>query len=206
MSLNFKSTICLVFLSLYLQSWSQDSTQVNTVNVIDNPVGIFSAGVYWANPVGFSFVNDGLDLKPGFALSLRAYVLPHLTVGAHYNFIRGEVKKRRITGNYDRTHIWVLGGTLGYDFNLRSKLDLTLLGGVGSAVYRNKKGSLRFTDRGMALWLTPEFNYSFTSNIAFYVSPEYRYDRLHIDVPEALEKSFKNVSYLSIGAGIRFGF
>lgn len=204
MSLNFKSTVLLVFLFLYLQSWSQDSTQVNMENAVNNAAIIFSAGVYWANPVGFSFVNDGLDLKPGFALNLRAYVLPRFTVGAHYNSMRGEVSNPQVTGNYDRTNIWVFGGTLGYDFSLRPKLDVTLLGGVGSAIYRNKNGSVRFTDRGMALWITPEFAYSFTPGIALYLSPEYRYDRMHIDVPQALNKSFKNVSYLSVGAGVRF--
>lgn len=192
----------LIFFSI--QSWSQDSLQVKTDKISDNPVGSFSAGAYFANSVGSSFVKQGLDVKPGFALSLRAYVLPRLTVGAHYNFMRAEVSNPQITGNYDRTNIWVFGGTLGYEFKLFPKIDLLAIGGVGSAVYRNQKGSVRFTDRGLALWLTPEISYFLTESLAFYLSPEYRYDRMHIDVPQPLERSFKNISYVSLGAGIRF--
>lgn len=81
-----------------------------------------------------------------------------------------------------------------------------MLGGVGSAVYRNRRGNIKFTDRGLALWLTPEVAYSFTQNIALYVTPEYRYDRMNIDTPEALDNSFNNLSYLSVGAGLRFIF
>jgi len=118
--------------------------------------------------------------------------------------MRAEVSNPQITGVYDRTNIWIFGGTLGYEFRLFPNIDLLTLGGVGSAVYRNQKGSIRFTDRGLALWLAPEINYYFTPKIAFYLAPEYRFDRMHIDVPQALESSFKNVFYFSIGAGVRF--
>jgi len=63
--------LSLAFISTFA-CWSQDSLQVKTKKVSESAVGTFSAGIYWANPLGSSFVNEGLDLKPGFALSLRA--------------------------------------------------------------------------------------------------------------------------------------
>ena len=204
MFLNSKAIHFLLLFILCCSLWAQDTTEKEPETPKENAAGIFSIGVYLANPLGHNFVNQGLELNPGFQFNLRAYVLLRFTVGLNYNLVRGEVINTQLTGNYDTAQIRVLGGTLGYKIPVLPKFNLELLGGFGQVTHKNKYGSVIFKDRGFTLWLAPEFSYSFTKSIALYISPELRQDRMNIDVPQSLKSTFKNVGYFSVGAGIRF--
>lgn len=206
MSLSFKILFLAFILGSFVPINAQEKQNEDPKQTENRRLVTASAGGYWAHPLGNSFIENGVDLNIGFAGDLRVYILPRVTLGAHYNFIRGNVVNIEATGNYDHTNLWVLGGTIGYDLNLIPKVNLHFIGGAGTAVYRNQVRNIKFTDRGLALWFAPELTYSFNKNLAFYLALQYRYDRMNIDVPAALENAFNNVNYLSIGAGIRVGF
>ncbi len=204
MFLNSKPIHFIIFFFLCCNIWAQETLEKEPETDKENAAGIFSFGVYIANPLGNNFVNQGLDLKPGFQFNLRVYVLPRFTIGLNYNLVRGDVIDTRLTGNYDTAQIRVMGGTLGYEFPILTKLGLEVMGGFGQVSHKNKHGGIVFKDRGFTLWLAPELSYFFTKSISLYVAPELRYDRMNIDVPQSLESSFKNVPYFSVGAGMRF--
>lgn len=203
MFLNFKQFVVLLVLSIYFPINAQNDPQTEEPQTIERHLGMFSVGAYWLNPIGDNFTKDGLDLSTGFDINLQAYILPRITLGLRYNFVSADVENIQITGNYDESNIWVLGGSLGYEFRPINQLSILVLAGAGSAVYRNRRQSIRFTDRGIAFWLAPEIGYSFTQYIALYIKPEYRYDHMNIDVPNALENSFNKINYISVGAGLR---
>lgn len=166
--------------------------------------GLVNTQLYIPNAIGSNFVSDGMKVKPGFKLSALGRIYPKVLLGVRYSLFEAEVIQPEYTGSYERSRVFLIGGDIGYQFDLLSNLDLIITAGGGYVSYLGIKDDLDFRDSGGAIWLNPEWSYSIFKWLAIMAGVEIRADYLNIKTAPQLEGNFNQVTYLNLGSGLRF--
>lgn len=155
-------------------------------------------------PLGDSFIKEGLDLKLGGELSYNVYLFDKVLVGAGYNWFKGRVINKQVTGNYDRTNVSVIFGTTGYRFFPLKNVELLFTFGLGYVRYMNRIDDLDAYDDGTSYWLSPKVSYQFIKNFSVYTLIDFRRDKLDIQVPNALDDFYNKIYYANVSLGINY--
>ena len=205
MFLNIKTLLCALFISTITfaqQTETNLETESQAQKQTGHKIGNILIGAYFPIAFGNNFVNEGMDLKGGGKIVLKVNTYKTFFVGPYFSFFNGKVTDSDLLGNYDNTANILMGGVVGYDYNIEN-FDISLAAGIGYSVYANRGLGDSFKDTATAVWLSPELSYRFNPYLGVFVAPELRRDFMNIDVPKELEDSFKGVNYFTISFGLR---
>jgi len=211
MFLNIKHYFFLLFIIVFsFQLKAQETRENSTAYAFekDDHYGIIKLGISVPIAFGDNFANKGLHAKLGtnFSILANLFELP-VVIGFHYSVLYQRNENKQQLGNYDSSNAILVGGMAGYQFFERNKIRLLLTAGVGAVSYNNNTpDSIRFSDNGVGVWLTPEVSYHFTKNFGLFFSPTLRRDFLKTDVPAKIEDFFSGANYVNLEAGVRFVF
>ena len=200
----FFTIICLfqgIFMLGQKPGRSTEKKLDSTVNVV-----AISAKAIYALPLNSSYVKDGLELKVGGELSYNIYMFDHYLICAGYNWFKGEVIDKQVTGNYDRTNVSVLFFRTGYRLFPVEDLELLFSFGIGTLRYMNRIDDLDAYDSGFSYWVGPQLTYTFVKGIAVTASVDFRRDKLNIQVPRNFDARYNKIYYANLGMGISFVF
>lgn len=164
--------------------------------------GNINLGLYTPIAFGDNFVNNGMNLKPGIKFSFKVHIVENIFIGNYFSFFNASITNSEITGYYNNTTNYILGGVVGYEQDF-DKWSVFVGLGIGYSIYDNNGIGDNFNDTATALWFNPEINYAFSKRFSAFVSPELRHDFMNIEAPSQIKDNFDHVSYLNIGFGIR---
>ncbi len=201
MYLNFKlGIICVVmamtntFAQELQQNKARTGVYVQLRPSVTHPVAL-----------GNNFLGKAHDLRSGFMGEARVFFPGKYYLGIHGNFFKSEVNDIRLAGNYDRTNVWHNYLTVGYSFLPRtSKFGLDLGGGVGYALYANRKGTIDFHDDGFSIMANMNVGYRLNQILGFGIGAQFSKDFLATETAPEVARFFKNANIVYLSAGLVF--
>ena len=203
----------LAVLSLNLFAQTADDKKLTTKNsdtLTDSKQRYIAYSIGYHNPIpsGNNFIGKGLDGAGGFDFKIQLYIYKQFFIGGALGSSYFNVKDARVLGDYKRTRVAQQFLYFGYEFvpteNFRIGLNASI---IGNSRYKNiksnsayQKDSARLNSYGFYL------SFEFTNQVMIYVDYAYRIDKTNINVPLALENTFRRGTYNQIGIGLKFSF
>ncbi|MGV6831915.1 MAG: hypothetical protein ACWA5P_10220 [bacterium] len=159
-------------------------------------------------PTGDNFIGQGLQGNGGFNFKVQIFVYKEFFVGASLGASYFNVSDQTVVGNYNKTRIAEQYLYVGYEFEPISDFHIGLTASViGSSRYKNTVSESIFQrDSARLMSYGAYFAYEIVDEIQVYLDYNYRIDRTQIDVPNALESTFRRGKFHQIGLGIRCSF
>ncbi len=159
-------------------------------------------------PTGDNFIGKGLEGNGGFNFKVQIYVYKDFFVGASFGASYFNVSDQTVVGNYIKSRIAEEYLYAGYEFEPLTNFQVGVTASiVGSSRYKNKVStSVSQRDSARLMSYGAYFAYEIVDEIQVYLDYNYRIDRTRIDVPNALESTFRRGKFHQIGIGIRCSF
>lgn len=210
LTLHIRSKIIFPVLFICLCCFSQNDSINKEKNQVNNRQIFISIALGYVNPVttGNNFVGNGMEGKGGYNIKTQVFIYKQFFVGYNFGNTFLKVNNQQITGNYTSTVVSSESFFMGYEFlpSIKTRLGFNI-GFLGKASYDNR-GSTNGDDyyqkdTGTITYYEAYADYEFGDNIAFFLSYNYRTDRMNIVVPELLQSSFNQAAYHTFGIGFR---
>lgn len=206
MSLNIKILIFCLFCGLNLARAQEDAESTEAVFNDDPETVFFNFELLSSLGVGnHSFARD-YHPGIGYGIDFNWFVLPKITIGAHYSAFESKVKNPENTGNIQNTSVYLFGVNAGYYYELDQHWNIHATAGIGTIHYWHQTPEDNFTEVGNSYWLQFQVAYRFNKTLAVYFKIQPRWDNLNIQAPEHLNNYFNNLIFLNPGVGFRINF
>jgi hypothetical protein len=168
----------------------------------------YSIGYHNPIPTGDNFIGNGLEGNGGLNFKVQIYVYKQFFVGGSLGASYFDVKDPSILGDYKKTRIAEQFLFLGYEFIPTENFRIGLTASVfGKARYKNQKSdnvyqidTARLNSYGIYL------TYEISREFMIYLDYAFRIDKTRINVPTALEGTFRKGAFSQIGIGLKFSF
>lgn len=155
-------------------------------------------------PIGNGFITDAYKLKIGVEVGGEFMISKYFFGGIQFDLFRANAIKPEKLAGVQETKIVSSSLHLGYKFNLRKKLDLSLIAGLGHARYANEPflGNT-FHDDAFFIYAQPRLTYLFAKNWSFYLAAAVRNDNLKIKTSPDFQEYFNNSTRIPVSAGVQ---
>lgn len=203
MHLNSIINYCF-FIAISFQLVAQQDDSLNNEHEL---LGVKLGGVL---PMGFgdNFASEAIDFSYGAELQANFYIFESaFFFGYRFQYLRGDVEKQSLVGNYDYTNVTFNGLNLGYQYKFSKKWGIEPSLSYGRTRFRNYQtnspNSLDFEDSANTLFVSLPFNYSLSKVFKIYLQPEYRTDFMNIKTAASNASFFDRTQFFNLVVGVK---
>lgn len=176
----------------------------------DSKQRYISYSIGYHNPIatGDNFIGNGLEGNGGMNFKLQIYIYKQFFIGGFLGASYFKVKDTKTIGNYERSRIAEQYAFIGYEFVPTKDFRIGVTASVvGNSRYKNKYNSeVHQNDSANLQSYGVYLTYEISREFMLYIDYAYRIDKTKIDVPVALEDTFKKGTFNQIGIGVKFSF
>lgn len=203
----------LVVLSLNVSAQATDEKKLTTKNsdTLTNAKQRYIAySLGYHNPIvsGDNFIGNGLEGNGGMSFKLQIYIYKQFFIGGSIGSSFFNTKNKAVVGTYNKSRVAEQFAFLGYEYVATNNFRIGVTASVvGNSRYKNTfTNSARQYDSAKLRSYGAYLTYEVSSQFMFYIDYAYRIDKTSINVPLALENTFRKGTFHQIGVGLKFSF